>query len=186
MSATRAACCMLCVTTTIVYLFFSVVHQVLDPRGRDRVERGGRLVHQQHLGLDGERAGDAEPLLLAAREAERALLEAVADVVPQRRLLEGVLDAVVKVVLHPEHAQAPGDVVVDRLGERVRLLEDHPDPPPHLHRIDLGRVQVDAVVEHLSLDLGAWNQVVHPVQRADERALSAARRPDDGAVTMFR
>ncbi len=46
-----------------------LVDQLLDVRGGDRIERRGRLVHQQHLGLDGERARDAEALLLAAREA---------------------------------------------------------------------------------------------------------------------
>ena len=52
----------------------------------------------------------------------------------------------------PEHARAEGDVVVDRLRERVRLLEDHADPAAHLDRVDVGRVQVLAVVEHVALD----------------------------------
>ena len=65
MSATRAACCMLCVTITIVYSLLEVVHQILDRGCRDRVERRRRLVEQQHLGLDRDRAGDAEALLLA-------------------------------------------------------------------------------------------------------------------------
>ena len=64
-----------------------VVHQVLDARGGDGVERGGRLVHEDHLGLDGERPRDAEALLLAAGEAERAPLQPVLDLVPERRLL---------------------------------------------------------------------------------------------------
>ena len=38
--------------------------------GRDRVEGRSRLVHQEHLGLDREGPGDAEPLLLAAGEVE--------------------------------------------------------------------------------------------------------------------
>src|SRR5687768_9005069 len=46
-----------------------LLHQLLDARGRDRVERRARLVHEDHLGLDGERAGDAEALLLTARHA---------------------------------------------------------------------------------------------------------------------
>ena len=64
---------MLCVTMTIVYCSLSSSMQLLDLRGGDRVERRGRLVHQQHLGLDGERARDAQALLLAAREAVPAL-----------------------------------------------------------------------------------------------------------------
>ena len=49
----------------------------------------------------------------------------------------------------PEHARPEGDVVVDRLRERVRLLEDHADAAPHLDRIDVARVEVLAVVENL-------------------------------------
>ena len=50
----------------------------------DRVERGARLVHQHDVGLDRERAGDAEALLLTTREREAALLELVLHLVPQR------------------------------------------------------------------------------------------------------
>ena len=84
-SDTRAACCMLWVTITIEYSLLELEHQVLDPAGGDRVERRARLVHQDHVGLDGERAGDAEALLLAAGHAEGVRLEAVLDLVPQRR-----------------------------------------------------------------------------------------------------
>ena len=48
---------------------FEAVDQVLDRRGRDRVERRCRLVEEQDVGFDRDRAGDAEPLLLAAGEA---------------------------------------------------------------------------------------------------------------------
>jgi ABC-type multidrug transport system fused ATPase/permease subunit len=44
-----------------------LVHQILDCRRRNRVERRRRLVQQEHFGLDGDSASDAEPLLLAAR-----------------------------------------------------------------------------------------------------------------------
>ena len=62
------------------------------------------------------------------------------------------LDPAVEVVLHAEHPRPERDVVVDRLGERVRLLEDHPDPATHLDRIDAGAVEILAVVEHLAVD----------------------------------
>src|SRR2546421_729210 len=87
-----------------------VVHQLLDRRGRDRVERGGRLVEQQHLGLDRDRARDAEPLLLAAGERERAFLQPVLDLVPERGAFERLLDALVRVLLQPEDPRRPGDV----------------------------------------------------------------------------
>jgi hypothetical protein len=49
----------------------------------DRVQGRAGLVHQQHFGLDGDGAGDAQALLLAAGQAERAFVQAVLDLVPQ-------------------------------------------------------------------------------------------------------
>jgi hypothetical protein len=43
-----------------------LVQELLDARGGDGVEGGAGLVEEDHLGLDGEHAGDAEALLLAA------------------------------------------------------------------------------------------------------------------------
>ena len=108
--------------------------QLLDGERRDRVERRGRLVHQDHVRLDRQRPRDAEPLLLAAGERQRAVLEAVLDLVPQRRMAQRLLDAVAEVVLHPVNPQAERDVVVDRLRERVGPLEHHPDATAHLDR----------------------------------------------------
>ena len=118
-------------------LALQVVHEILDPRCRDRVERRRRLVHQDDVRLGGERARDAEPLLLAAGEPERGVFEAVLDLVPERGPAQAALDTVVEIVLHPERARAEGDVVVDRLRERVRLLEDHADPAAHFDRVDV-------------------------------------------------
>ena len=104
MSATRAACCMLCVTITIVYSRLSswIRSSMRAVEIGSSAERG--LVHQDHVGLDGDRAGDAEPLLLAAGEAERVVLESVLDLVPERRAAQRALDALVEALLHPEHA----------------------------------------------------------------------------------
>ena len=46
--------------------------EVHQPRRGGRVEVGGRLVEQEHLGLDGEERRQRHPLLLAARRARRA------------------------------------------------------------------------------------------------------------------
>ncbi len=159
-------------------VLLQLVHQVLDRLRRDRVERRRGLVEQDHLRLDGDRARDAEPLLLPAGEPERGALEAVLDLVPDRGAAQRLLDSVVEVVLHAEDAEPEGDVVVDRLRERVRTLEDHADPPPDLDRVDVGPVEVDAVVEQPAVDARARDEVVHPVQAAQERRLAAARRPD--------
>jgi hypothetical protein len=45
---------------------------------------------------------------------------------------------------------------------------------------DLAAVQILAVEEDLSVDTSAEDQVVHPVEAADERALAAARGADEG------
>src|SRR5437016_4447885 len=56
--------------------------QLLDPLGRDRVQRRGRLVEQKDLRPDRNRTGDAQPLLLPARKAEAALPQLILDLVP--------------------------------------------------------------------------------------------------------
>ena len=95
MSLARAACCMLWVTITIVYLLLQLGDQVLDRQRRDRVERRAGLVHQQHLGLDRGRAGDAQALLLAAGEPGAGLVEPVLDLVPEVGAAQGLLDHLV-------------------------------------------------------------------------------------------
>src|SRR5712672_3732778 len=57
--------------------------QFLDSRGRDRIERRAGLVEQDHLGPHRHGAGDAEPLLLAAGQAQARGVELVLDLVPQ-------------------------------------------------------------------------------------------------------
>ena len=78
--------------------------------------------------------------------------EPVLDLVPERRLLERALDPIVEVLRHPEHPRAEGDVVVDRLREGIRLLEDHADPLADLDRIDVASVEILSVVEDRALD----------------------------------
>src|ERR1043165_4441234 len=154
--------------------------QLLDLRRGDRIERRGRLVHQQDLRIDRQRAGDAQPLLLAARERERRLVQAVLHLVPQRRALQRRLHRLVELLLlaRAADAQAVGDVVVDRLRERVRLLEDHADAAAQRHDVGAGRVDVFPVDLDRPLAVRVRDDVVHPVDGADERRLPAARRPD--------
>src|SRR5256886_11903918 len=70
-----------------------LVHELLDAARRDRVESRGRLVQEQHLGLDGDPARNAQPLLLAAREAGAALPQLVLHFVPERRFSQSPFDA---------------------------------------------------------------------------------------------
>ena len=52
------------------------------------VERAERLVEQQHLRLDGERAGERHPLALAARELVRVALAEVREPDEVQQLLD--------------------------------------------------------------------------------------------------
>jgi hypothetical protein len=122
----------------------------------DRVQRRGGLVHQDHVRLDGDGAGDAQPLRLPARQAQARRLQAVFHLVPQRGPAQRVLDDLVQLVLVvlAVDARPVGDVVVDRLGERVRFLEDHADAPAHGDRRDILAVQRDPAVINFAFHAG--------------------------------
>src|SRR5205085_1429378 len=76
-----------------------------------------------------DRARDAEALLLAARQTDPGLREAVLDLVPQPGAAQRRFDPLADVGALDARELEPGrDVVVDRhRRERVRLLEDHAD-----------------------------------------------------------
>jgi hypothetical protein len=63
---------------------------------------------------------------LAAREVQAGGVELVFDLVPQRGVHQGLLDAGVAVAVEALDLEIVGDVVVDALRERVRFLEHHP------------------------------------------------------------
>jgi hypothetical protein len=134
-------------------------------------------------GIGCQGARDAQALLLAAGKVGAQLAEPVADLVPQRGALERGFDAVVEFVLvaHAAHAQAVGDVLVDRLGEGVRLLEHHADAHAHFDRIDVGRQQIGVVRVKHDAAAGvavARIQVVHAIEAAQQRRLAATRGAD--------
>jgi hypothetical protein len=125
---------------------------LLDPGGRGRVERRAGLVHEQDVGVHGERAGDAQALLLAARERTPRRVEPVLDLAPQAGPRERLLDqGVLVAALDPGELQAREHVLPDRHGrERVGLLEHHADPHADLLGPHAGPVDVGAVEEHLA------------------------------------
>ena len=107
----------------------------------------------------------------------------VLDLVPQRRAAERALDDLVELGPAPPAGEpkAGGDVVVDRhRRERVGSLEDHPDDAPERDRIDGRVVDVLAIEPDRALEAGGRRQLMHPVEGAQERALAAAGRSDDG------
>ena len=94
-------------------------------------------------------------------------------------LTQRLLDDVVEALAPAVDARAERDVVVDRLRERVRLLEHHADAAAHLDRVDARRrrgrgrgTRCDPTPAAPAIE------IVHAVERAQERALAAARRTD--------
>src|SRR5688500_9216313 len=156
-----------------------LVHGVLDLLGRDRVERARRLVHQDHLWLHRQGARDAKTLLLAAGEPVTALLEAVFDLLPEGGVLEGTLDQIVHVAAVAVDPGPPRHVLVDGLGERVGLLEDHPDTAPDDYRVRGLGVDVLLAEHHVPFCARPRDHLVHPVQTTYKRALAAPRRPNE-------
>ena len=118
-----------------------------------------------------------------SRECQRRVVQPVFHLVPDCRGFEALLDAAAQ--LRPARrqavdAQSIGDVLEDRLREGVRLLEHHSNPTPQRHDVSPAPIHVVTIDQHAALDPCAGDDVVHPVERAQKRALPAARRPDEG------
>ncbi len=178
-SETRAACCMLCVTATIVNSLGQPRHQLLDHGAGDRIERRRRLVHQQHLRLSGDGPRDAQPLLLSAREAQRARAQLIFHFVPKRGRPQRALGRL-ELLSATQSAARAGDGVVENRErrKRIRALKDHADAPPDRHRIDVTGVDVLTIEQHASLNARVECDFVNPVEAAQQRRLAAPRRTD--------
>ena len=79
----------------------------------------------------------------------------------------------------PVERRPVGHVVEDRLGERVGPLEHHADPLAQRHEVGARREDRRALDQDVALVADARDQVVEPVDRAEEGGLAAARRADD-------
>jgi hypothetical protein len=74
-------------------------------------------------------------------------------------------------------ARAIGHVLEDRLRERVRLLEHHPDPGAQRHHVDGAVIDLLAVELDLAADTAAVSMVSFiRLMTAQEGRLAAARR----------
>src|SRR6266508_4113531 len=137
-------------------------HQLRDARGGDRVEGRAGLVHQQHVGLDGDRARDAEALLLPAGQAERALVQPILHLVPERGGPQAPFHDALEVLLvaEAEDARAIGHVLEDRLRKRVRLLEHHPHPLPEIGDVQTRIMDVRTADADAPGDLHTIDEIV--------------------------
>src|SRR6266850_3531627 len=171
---------------SVVLLQFD--HQLFDLGRRNGVQRGSRLIHEKNLGLDSESARDAKTLLFTAGEHHGAFLEAILDDIPKRGVPERLLHALDKdgVVLHEAvDAHAEGDVVKDGLGKRIGLLKDHANAAAQADDVGLGMVNIAAIEKNFAIHAKAGDGIVHAVEGAKQRGLSAPGGADDGGNQFF-
>ncbi len=156
---------------------------VLDREHRGGVEAGGRLVEEQHLGVGGQRAGQRQALLLAAREQAGGLVGLV-----------GEADAVEERVRRRARVLAAGlqhevEVGGDRAAQQDRLLEHQRLPSawrgrrrcrPSRSRPALGRHEAVEQLQQQALaravrphDHGAAAGIEREVEPVEQRRLAA-------------
>jgi hypothetical protein len=138
-----------------------------DADAQLRVEVRERLVEQQHLRLEHERAGERDALLLAARDPRRVAVQ----VVRQADELEHPLDALLHLTLRQlPQPQAEGDVLEHRHVRPQRVALEHHRRRPALRRQagDVASVDEDATA------IGMEEAADH----AQRRRLPAARRAE--------
>jgi hypothetical protein len=139
---------------------------------RRTIEVAGRLVGQQDRGIVGERPGDCDPLLLAARQLRRVVMRAIRQphFGEQRARAGRRIGAVGNLDRH-QHVLERG-----QRRQQVKGLEDEPDArSPQPRQVVLAqRGDVDAVDQ----DAPARGRV-EPGDQPEQRRLAAAGRADD-------
>src|SRR6185295_6112915 len=95
-----------------------------------RVERGQRLVEEEHARVAGERAGQGHPLALAAGELTRPYARELRD----PKALEQLVDAVFS---------AEGDVLPDAEVRKERVFLEHEADTPALRPDEDAALDVD-------------------------------------------
>ena len=96
---------------------FQLEHELFDFRGGDGIERGAGLIEKQHFRIDRQRASDAEPLLLAAGERERGLVQVILHFLPKSGAAQAVLDEIGEAAFVTIDAKAVSDIVKDGFRE---------------------------------------------------------------------
>ena len=147
---------------------------VLHLPADERVERRERLVEEPDLGLDRERAGDADALLLATRELVREARLAPLEADEIEHLHRPLVTLLTRLPLHLERK---GDVFQHRqVGHQPEVLEHHAHlAAANVDELRLRRLeQVRAVEQHL-----AGGRLDEPRQAAHDRRFARARKPHD-------
>ena len=154
--------------------FGQLAHDIQHLADHLRIQRRGGLVEEHHFRIHHERADDSDALLLAAGElvGEAGSFVFQADAPQERHAsLFGFLRCHL-FQLHWGGSQVFDDVHVV---EEIELLENHAHLFPVTVDVDVLVADIDAV--HVD---AAGGRDFHEIEAAEEGALAAARRTDDG------
>ena len=136
---------------------------------RPRIERGARLVQEEHAGADEERLRQLDAPLEAAGQLLHPLGAPAGDPEPLERRVEPLRE---RAPGHPVEAPVAGEVLLDReLPVDARVLEDDAERAPH-----------DVRLAHHVVAHDARRAPLRPEQcgeDAEERALPAAVRAEE-------
>ena len=148
-------------------------HHVEDLSDVFGIEGGRRFVEQHRLGVQGEGAGNRDPLLLAAGELRWIGVRLVRKADPVEFEPGDPLRLRPGEALH--FRESDHHVLEGReMGEQVERLEDHPDLLAYPLRADLRGVHLHAIDDDVPLV-----RLNEEVDAPEERALPGAARPDD-------
>ena len=168
-----------------IQLARQVLHQFEDLRLDGDVERGGRLVGDDQLGIAGEPDRDHDALAHAAGELMRILLEPARRIgnADQAEQFDGARARLVRV-----HAEMDGERLgdlqsdgQDRIERGHRLLEDHRDfaASELAHLLFRERQQIAAVEHHAAFGDAAGQSRQQPHDRQRRYRLAGAGFADD-------
>jgi hypothetical protein len=131
------------------------------------VEIGQGLVHQQQFGLDDDRAGEADALLLAAGELRRETLRERAETHAVERRGDLARDLILADAARP---QPVGDVVEDRHMRKDGVVLEHHAEVATMRRLGIDRAAADAHRPGILMQEAGDD--------AQQRGLAAARRSE--------
>jgi len=175
---------MLCCNSNDGTEIFQLYQKLFDFRSADGIERGARLIEKQDFGLDGESAGNAQALLLAAGKFIGGLVEMVFDFVPEGGVAQALFDGFGDRGFRAVDAQAVGNILEDGLGERVGALENHTDAAAI--ESDVLRKDVLAVEQNFTLEARAADGFVHAVEGAQQGGFATAGGPMREVTLLWR
>ena len=97
-------------------------------------------------------------------------MESILDFIPDGGIFQAQLDRFIQscLVINTGNAQTIDDILLDRFGERIRLLKDHADTAAQRDYVGCGIVNLCAVKADAAINPGTLNQIIHPVEAAQQ------------------